>query len=623
MPLQIERRLAPFFKGLDDHESDWTDAQLVAAVKGLPIPPADTEPPKTPTSPSPSRTPGPSDSTSNLTVPIASRSRAQSYTSEGSNRSATSTPSFGFSSRARAKTLSISSPRNPTLANTAGPAEINEPSRTVDGRPIEAVLYKNAMECPICFLYYPPYLNKTRCCDQDICSECFVQIKRPEPHHPEHHEGQPPAPSDDALPGGADQLVSEPATCPFCVEPEFGIIYTPPPFRRGLMFANSQSQHSLPSPMGFGFPDGSSASLPGPYSSTPPSMPSSPTGKRRMALGVNNPEVVTTDRIRPDWAQKLATARSHAARRAAAATALHTAAYLMGPHNPPSNNNNSGSGSGGFSGRRLIRRAVRDGGGGGGGAESETPSPAQSGTGTPNVHHGGLTSLASFTQQIGTGNSRDGDRSNLAVPPSHQRDASLFSERRSRVIDLEEMMLMEAIRLSLAEEEERKKRVEIEEEKKRLAAPKQNDRNASDLSLASSAGSVEGKGKSVDRSPYHTNNAGASSSSTTTANSRPQLTSGGSGASDTSSFRSLSGGSDDEGVGENSGSATEPMFNFRSLAEMIVEEEGGKVDLDGQGGLLGVSRAEDEERKEDTHRVEHVEDVNTDIITEERTAEAV
>lgn len=324
-----------------------------------------------------------------------------------------------------------------------------------------------------------------------------------------------------------------------------------------------------------------------------------------MALGVNNPEVVTTDRIRPDWAQKLATARSHAARRAAAATALHTAAYLMGPHNAPTS---SSSNSGGFSSRRLIRRAVRDGGGGNnGGAESDT-SPAQSGTGTPrDGHHvGGLTSLASFTERM-SGNSRDG-QSTLGLPTNVHRDGSF--ERRSRVIDLEEMMLMEAIRLSLAEEEERKRKEELAEEKKRLAAPSTPTINGSSLSLASSTGSVEGKGKSVDRSPYpHTNNTGASSSSAVTANSRPQLTSGGSGASDTSSFMSLQGGSDDEGMpSENAGSATETMFNFRSLAEMIVEEEGGKVDVDGQGRLLGFSR-EESDGKEGAEEADHVEDV--------------
>jgi len=53
--------------------------------------------------------------------------------------------------------------------------------------------------------YYPPNMVHTRCCDQPICTECFVQIKRAEPT-PTH-------------------LESEPAACPFCMEPNFGCVY--------------------------------------------------------------------------------------------------------------------------------------------------------------------------------------------------------------------------------------------------------------------------------------------------------------------------------------------------------------------------------------------------------------
>ncbi|KAI8883447.1 hypothetical protein K501DRAFT_314311 [Backusella circina FSU 941] len=63
-------------------------------------------------------------------------------------------------------------------------------------------LYSNAIECPICFLYYPANINFARCCDQPICTECFVQIKNP----------------------------SEKSTisCPFCMTEHFGVIYQPP-----------------------------------------------------------------------------------------------------------------------------------------------------------------------------------------------------------------------------------------------------------------------------------------------------------------------------------------------------------------------------------------------------------
>ncbi|KAI8055880.1 hypothetical protein BDF22DRAFT_741180 [Syncephalis plumigaleata] len=65
-------------------------------------------------------------------------------------------------------------------------------------------LYRNAIECPICFLFYPRNINYSRCCHQPICTECFLQIKR----------------------NSTD--ITSPASCPFCVKPNFGVIYTPP-----------------------------------------------------------------------------------------------------------------------------------------------------------------------------------------------------------------------------------------------------------------------------------------------------------------------------------------------------------------------------------------------------------
>ncbi|CAO3660081.1 unnamed protein product [Rhizopus stolonifer] len=61
-------------------------------------------------------------------------------------------------------------------------------------------------ECPICFLFYPPNMNKTRCCHKAICTECFLQLKRSSP------------------------LI--PAVCPFCVQPNLGVLYLPPPWSK-------------------------------------------------------------------------------------------------------------------------------------------------------------------------------------------------------------------------------------------------------------------------------------------------------------------------------------------------------------------------------------------------------
>lgn len=69
------------------------------------------------------------------------------------------------------------------------------------------------------YQYYPANINYSRCCDQPICTECFVQIKRPE-------------------------ATLEPAACPFCVEPNFGILYHPPgslEYKAKLVAAHSET----------------------------------------------------------------------------------------------------------------------------------------------------------------------------------------------------------------------------------------------------------------------------------------------------------------------------------------------------------------------------------------------
>ncbi|KAH0536200.1 hypothetical protein FGG08_006908 [Glutinoglossum americanum] len=477
--LMIERRLAPFFKGLENHSGSWKDRQLVAAVRGLPIPAADDayEVDELAKQSKP-----PPQQLASLTVPITSRSRAHSYTST-SDSSLPSHPTFSLPSNPTSPPPSSSSqfrPRSKTIASLTTksadgdmvPLEVHLPEDPyVDGRPLEAVLYKEAIECPICFLYYPPYLNKTRCCDQPICSECFVQIKRPDPHPPEHSDPTPPnlggasSQSREATEDGA--LVSEPAACPFCVQPEFGVTFEPPPFRRGSAYANQSFAHPLASASSAMSSSSSLSSFPGSGSSVTPNAPTS--RRRTTSISASASTVITTDKIRPDWAQKLANARSHAARRAAAATALHTAAYLM-------NNGNSSEvrGFGGF-GRRggLVRRSAMG---------NDSPGSA-SGTGTP---RGGeerisFTALAAMAERQGSSSNR-GDLGTLGASLADgmlgRVGGDLASRRRTRMMDLEDMMLMEAIRLSLAEEEERKKKEEKEEKKNAKKKEKENKKAA-------------------------------------------------------------------------------------------------------------------------------------------------
>ncbi|KAL4802884.1 hypothetical protein BDV18DRAFT_145743 [Aspergillus unguis] len=611
--LMIERRLAPFWRGLNDFSDEWTEHQLMAAARGLPIPAPDEIPPELeyrnpPKTSEEAREASDMKSIQHLTVPITSRSASngsdvsQSSTPTHSLPSPTSPIASGTSSsplfRSRAKTLASLTTSRHNSQNESAPREMQMPRDPfVNGQPIEAYLYKDASECPICFLYYPPYLNHTRCCDQPICSECFVQIKRPDPHPPEHADSDSNAPTPsgegDRPENQEPQLVSEPAACPFCVQPEFGVAYLPPSFRRGLVYASDPS--SRPN---VGTPLSSTSSLAS--ANTP-----APGRRRATSLSATDPNVITTDKVRPDWAQKLASARAHAARRSAAATALHTAAYMM-------NSNGSGGDSRGFSlGRRGVRRNT--------GAQESSGSTGRSGSPA-------LQALAFLTDRRAPGQETDSAEEgtgNLAPPRN--------SSRRNRVDDLEDMMMMEAIRLSLASEEERRKREEKDlrkEAKKREKEAKKaekvarkagfNSKNASSSALdspsdtilgkiTSSSSSITGeeeapgKGKAVERVSSSVNNTestdqteAASSGDASTSlleQQQPQASISPPGgreptkpshlrhvSSASSSYSSLVESTAEEPataspLGEGTSSSAEPLFNFRSLGAVIDNED--------------------------------------------------
>ncbi|TEB36180.1 hypothetical protein FA13DRAFT_1787661 [Coprinellus micaceus] len=207
--LIVARKIAPFYRPLEEYEESWDDDQILAARKELP---------------------------------------------ESSENSDTA---------ARGDAVRSSHSKRPNGGKEFRP---------------DAAVYRGATECPICFLYYPPNINHSRCCDQAICTECFVQIKRAEPT--------------------TTHLVSEPAACPYCVQDNFGVVYAPPTWRGGI---GSDGAHPL-SPLSV---------------SRMEQQASVPTHKRRQkSYSADSPEVVTIDQIRPDWEAKLAAVRAAVARRA-------------------------------------------------------------------------------------------------------------------------------------------------------------------------------------------------------------------------------------------------------------------------------------------------------------------
>ncbi|GKT65360.1 C2H2 zinc finger protein [Colletotrichum tofieldiae] len=673
----IERRLAPFWRGLNDYSDNWTEYQLICAGRGLPIPAADEQPPpefipqaNSPGSPSES-----SQNLANLTVPMGPRSL-----SVGSDRSG-SMPGSGISSpnaaqqqqqrssspfkpRAKALAAALSGGSRNNSSGDVAPREIKLPSDPcVNGQPLEVFLYKDASECPICFLTYPPYLNRTRCCDQPICSECFVQIKRADPHHPEHHGEPNEQPPNPANPEEApEMLISEPAQCPYCQQTEFGVTYDAPPFRRGLSYA-------------IGYPSQNTA-MSSQSSLNSTLSPTSPTSGRRRAqsLSANAPNVITTDRVRPDWSTKLAAQRAHQARRAAAATALHTAAFLMG-------NNEQQRG---FAFTRPGRFSRRNTG-------SRTPSG-------PSNHPAEESPSRQPESEAVQAGPEPGPRS------SSGRGA--LNNRRSRMEELEDMMFMEAVRLSLAAEEERKRKQEKAErkeakkrEKEERKAVKKQDRQSvygpgqssasgSSLSLglgrrrgnsttsnlrveatlqgaqSNSAGASaetspiaaaintaptapalaptsapSSKGKAVERPAVETQSSESSFQSTSSTPSLPIPTTGRgpSHLRQMSNASSISSSLADSATGSYTNQAyldpraselsvgnrseegdrdnTEPMFNFRSLAEMVgVDIENGEANQDQEGasgeGQRTTTRKKDE--IEDEPEAEHMEDAHVE-----------
>lgn len=211
-------------------------------------------------------------------------------------------------------------------------------------------LYRDASECPICFLYYPRHLNVSRCCLQPICSECFVQIKRLDPHPPHDDNSNSDA---NELP---HTLISEPANCPYCASPDFGVTYDPPKdIHTGINGTKPGDYKTSAAIMEVCTDDESEEATVGTPkqqiigSTTPPPVMSSPrkkTMKRRGSLAANAAGVITIDKIRPDWEAKLNSARSKLARKAATASAIHASNLLLDEEGGASSRGGGASGNG-------------------------------------------------------------------------------------------------------------------------------------------------------------------------------------------------------------------------------------------------------------------------------------
>ncbi|KAK6460921.1 transcription factor [Scheffersomyces coipomensis] len=287
-------------------------------------------------------------------------------------------------------------------------------------------LYQNPLECPICFLYYPANLNISRCCLQPICTECFVQIKRLDPHPPHDETSNNQNNADKKfLP---HTLISEAASCPYCASPEFGVTYdTPDNIFTGIGSNVKPGDYKIVKDNEFDDEDvdeeeeeddreedvlddeeavitssDSASSSPLKSNPEPESITKQSSSiisitkrrRRRSSLAANAPGVITIDMIRPDWEQRLTSARNKLERKAATATAIHAS--------------------------NLLLNGDED-------------------------------------------SSRSRSNSNIMMTNSNRNSANSHLVQLQTV---EDRMIEEALRLSIIDEEERKKKVEAEEEAK-------------------------------------------------------------------------------------------------------------------------------------------------------------
>ena len=268
-------------------------------------------------------------------------------------------------------------------------------------------------ECPICFLNYPTPLNFSRCCHQPICTECFVQMKRADPT-----STNPPS--------------SEPRSCPFCVEPDFGVTYTPP---ESIEHARRSSASGGDSPN-----DATDAANFAEMAIGTGGAAVTGTGKKKI-LAADDPSVITVDQVRPDWHTKLAQAEAAVARRANRRVIMRQV------------------------GDRLIPIGISS-------SRMGADLAAAAESGRINLNGPGGSIILNDAQNwpgaapVATSRRRSSRPSRGANDGVHELTRLM---RMGNGEDMEEAMIMEAMRLSLLEHEEQQRK-QAEEEKKNKAA---------------------------------------------------------------------------------------------------------------------------------------------------------
>ncbi|QLG72392.1 hypothetical protein HG535_0D01000 [Zygotorulaspora mrakii] len=326
--LIIGRKLAPFYIPLQDFDESWTKEELIKIVDGLPLHEPFIENPE-----------------EFEDVPVGNI-RKQNFEDlidkSLSKREQRRLRSKIFKARLHRKRIIWQEMENEVYleqkleSKQKGPAPKNNQWLMSDD--LKYSLYKNGMECPICFLYFPKPLNYSRCCLQPICTECFVQIKRADPHFP-HDEVDPTKPVTDDDDKDPNLLTSEPANCVYCATSNFGVTYEPPTDRRvgigGIPPATFKKKSDERNDKKNDDEDDRSDEESNQDSNDRKvNSDTAETPRRRGSRSHDDPLVVSSDTIRPDWSTKLNKERMRLAKRSATATAIHVSNQLVDPQHP-------------------------------------------------------------------------------------------------------------------------------------------------------------------------------------------------------------------------------------------------------------------------------------------------
>ncbi|KAF9548836.1 SNF1-interacting protein [Mortierella hygrophila] len=256
-----QRRLAPFYKGLedwDDSEDALEERAAAAASASVSV---------------------------SVTLTSTPQQQQQQKGAHGHSHS--------HSSSSQGHTRGNSASHNNSQGYT-------ERSMVADSEREMRRLYQGAIECPICFLYYPRNINRTRCCDKPMCTECFVQLKR------------------------LESAPTESPACPYCVEPHFGVIYSP------ALLPSAHPGSPIPGHMAATTMTGSPSSS-SPDRGADAQSPSSPSTRRR-STSHKSPEVVAADDLRPDWNRRILAAaqRQPGSRRASTSSSVSNSTFALG-----------------------------------------------------------------------------------------------------------------------------------------------------------------------------------------------------------------------------------------------------------------------------------------------------